>query len=110
MTKRDINLSVPFVLPSIDLEDAPVWRPLSYYISGGIDVSGKATLLNGTPEYDGKQDENPDVFDSSEVLGQPLYDPRISGFDIAEELGVNSYLEATSALQTPAQSGEPSSD
>lgn len=77
------------------------WHPLSYYVRGGLDISGTQLSLNNPVEYDGEMSENPDVYNSSDV-GQPFYDPRISGFDVAERLGVDSYNAAQDELARPS--------
>lgn len=88
------------VLPIEEVFEPVIWHPLSYYINGGVDISNESKL-NDTPEYDGSEDELPDVFTSPDVLGQPFYDPRISPFDVAEVIGVETYNEAVSVAQTP---------
>lgn len=96
--------------PSISFEDSIQWRPLSYYVLGGIDLDGVSDLNNNV-EYDGDIDETPEVYNSPDV-GQPFFDPRISGFDIAEKLGVDSYNAAMDELASPKadSSSEPLSE
>lgn len=105
MYTKDVAADYPALSESTSFVTEDIWHPLSYYISGGIDLDGSHTRLDATPEYDGERDDSPDVFSSSEVLGQPLYDPRFSPFDMAETIGVSSYREAVDALKAPAHSG-----
>lgn len=64
------------------------YHPFSYYVLGGIDLTGDSTTLNGNAESD-------DSGDMEKASGAGLgYDPRISGFDIAEQAGNDSYEEA----------------
>jgi hypothetical protein len=70
------------------------YHPFSYYVLGGIDLSGDATSLNGNAESD-------DDSDLSSAVGAGYgYDPRISGFDIAEAAGTDSYQEARELAKT----------
>lgn len=63
------------------------YHPFSYYVLGGIDISGEATMLSGNPE----SDESGDLTSATDAgYG---YDPRISGFDIAEAAGNDAYKQ-----------------
>lgn len=61
------------------------YRPFSYYVLGGIDIDGDSLSLNGGAVGD----ESGDLMSANGAgLG---YDPRTSGFDIAEEAGNDVY-------------------
>ena len=78
------------------------YKPFSYYVLGGIDVSGDVLNLSGNPESDSAGD-----MESANGAG-PGYDPRVSGFDIAEQSGIEAYQEAIERSRTAAKSSESS--
>lgn len=80
------------------------YHPFSYYVLGGIDVSGQATALNGNAEPD-------DAGDMTRADGAGYgYDPRLSGFDIAEAAGRDAYEQAREMAKTAAKNGESSGE
>jgi hypothetical protein len=103
---RDILCSsVPVMKSGFDIVPCS-YHPFSYYVLGGIDVSGDATMLNATVESD-------DSGDMATATGAGAgYDPRISGFDIAEMSGNDVYEQyrekAAKAKREEQSSGESS--
>lgn len=80
------------------------YHPFSYYVLGGIDITGQATALNGNAESD-------DAGDMTRVDGAGFgYDPRLSGFDIAEAAGADSYEQAREMARTAAKNSESSGE
>lgn len=82
------------------------YHPFSYYVLGGIDISGESTSLSGNPE----SDESGDLTSATDAgYG---YDPRISGFDIAEAAGNDAYKQvremAAKAAKEPVEASEQS--
>jgi len=103
---KDVIKTLPFVC-GVDLKDRPVYRPFSYYVLGGIDVDGDALLLNATPGSD--SDEEIDAGCAVDAA----CDPRVSGFDIAEQSGVDAYKkvqELAKRSQQPSDPTPPDSD
>ena len=80
------------------------YKPFSYYVLGGIDVSGDSMNLSGNPESDSADD-----LSSASGAGAG-YDPRVSGFDIAEESGVEAYQEALVKAKTASRSSQQASE
>ena len=79
-----LNSSIPVMDQGFELVPNS-YHSFSYYVLGGIDISGEATMLNATVESD-------DAGDMATATGAGAgYDPRISGFDIAEMSGNNVY-------------------
>lgn len=81
---NEVVTSVPFPV-GIDLSARPLYRPFSYYVLGGIDVDGDSLLMNADVGFD-PEDE---IEAGCSVDGAT--DPRISGFDIAEQVGIDAY-------------------
>ncbi len=72
------------ILVTANSDDTKVYRPLSYYVSGGIDVTGEGLVLDAHVEYDSAEDL------ASTVGPDSRCDPRVSFFDIAEEVGIRA--------------------
>lgn len=80
------------------------YHPFSYYVLGGIDISGEATALNGNAESD-------DAGDLTTAVNAGYgYDPRLSGFDIAEAAGADAYEQVREMAKTAAKNGESSEE
>lgn len=80
------------------------YHPFSYFVLGGIDISGESTALTGNCESDSSGD-------LTSATGAGFgYDPRLSGFDIAEAAGTASYEEVRKMAQTASKGGEPSGE
>lgn len=69
------------------------YHPLSYFVLGGIDVSGEALQ-----EVGGVMSES-DSEASFGVPVDPLCDPRTSPFDVAEIYGIESYENALKEVE-----------
>lgn len=80
------------------------YHPFSYYVLGGIDISGEATALNGNAESDDSSDL------TTAVNAGYGYDPRLSGFDIAEAAGKDVYEQAREMAKTAAKEGKSSGE
>lgn len=76
--------TVPF-FDGVDLKDRSVYRPFSYYVLGGIDVDGDNLLMSADIDFDPESD----IESGCSVDG--ACDPRVSGFDIAEQVGIDAY-------------------
>lgn len=60
------------------------YHPFSYYVLGGVDISGDHTRLDAKVMYDDDADINSGAHDGS-------CDPRVSKFDICEQSGVEAF-------------------
>lgn len=97
----DLVMSCPFPV-SFDYDSCPVYHPFSYYVLGGIDVDGDSLLLNADIDFD-PEDE---IEAGCSVDGAT--DPRISGFDIAESVGIQAYekVREKATKSAPASSDD----
>lgn len=74
-------------------DDTKVYHPLSYYVLGGIDVTGEGLTLDAPVSYDSMDDLEAAVGPDSRC------DPRVSFFDIAEDVGIRSAKAAEESKQ-----------
>lgn len=79
-----MNVSVP-ILDRSFVTYPGQYRPFSYFVLGGTDLSGESLALNGDAMFD--TDEEID----SGVGVDASCDPRISKFDIAEAAGISAF-------------------
>ncbi|UNI72419.1 MAG: hypothetical protein [Chaetfec virus UA24_2292] len=100
-------LASPCFLQGLPTVDRPKYRPFSYYVLGGIDVDGDALTMNADISFD----DDSEIEAGCSVDG--ACDPRVSGFDIAEKVGIDAYEKVKEKSQRSAvsiQTDENSSD
>lgn len=87
------------------------YKPFSYFVLGGVDVSGEALRMDSVIEHD--ESDVCDAFMSTdpdvEMSTMSQYNPRTSALDMAEMSGVGAYddyisnREAAKAAQSQSQ-------
>lgn len=71
--------------PIDSLETTGTYRPMSYYVFGGIDIDGDALKETGQASFDTDEE-------IAAGCGVDAFcDPRVSKFDVAEQAGVEAY-------------------
>lgn len=104
MYRKNVNILETTAFPSSFVpSDHPEYRPFSYYVLGGIDVDGDSLLMNA----DVGVDSDSDIESGCSVDGS--CDPRVSAFDIAEQVGIDAYEKVKEKAQR-SQSKSESSD
>lgn len=96
MYKRKIPIASPCgnSLSSYDTSEN-IARPFSYYVLGGIDISGESLRMDASTEFD--NDSDIDSFQGVETENlSPTdvvspFNPRTSVFDMVELTGVGAY-------------------
>lgn len=77
---------------TVNKDNTKVYHPLSYYVLGGIDVTGEGLQLDAPVAYDTEDDLQSNVPDAR-------CDPRTSFWDIAEEVGVRAAKSSEESKQ-----------
>ncbi|WGL31245.1 hypothetical protein [Dipodfec virus UOA04_Rod_841] len=77
---------------TVNEDNTKVYHPLSYYVLGGIDVTGEGLDMSFPVSYD-----SPEDLESAQPDAR--CDPRVSFFDIAEEVGVRAAKSAEESKQ-----------
>lgn len=104
MYKKDVKriLEVPCSIEGLPTIDRPIYRPFSYYVLGGIDVDGDSLTMNADIGFD----DDSEIEAGCAVDG--ACDPRVSGFDIAEQVGIDAYEKVKEKAQRSQTKSEPS--
>ena len=81
--------NIPLSFPSacgVEFKDAmEKHHELSYYLDGGIDLTGKAVALDGDAEFDSEAEADDIIAEGASSVA--LGDPKTSRFDLVEIYG-----------------------
>lgn len=80
------------------------FHPLSYYLNGGIDLTGEALDKTGEVEYDTEEQAEEIIAEGASSVS--LGDPRMSKFRLVEQLGAKAAAAAANAKSSAAGAGD----
>lgn len=66
-------------------QDTESFHPQSYYIKGGVDISGRHLALDGDEKFDSEGD-----LKSGSITAAAFSNPRMGFFEIVDALGVDA--------------------
>lgn len=89
MYKKNSLLVLPtscILKSDIDFSERSKYRPMSYYVQGGIDLDGDALRDGAQTSFD-----SPDDIAGVDCVAEATSDPRVSALDIIENAGIQAY-------------------
>lgn len=108
MKRRELVYPKIERIKGVEIDKTSVYHPLTYYIDGGVDLTGEALKKDAHVEYDDEKSTTPKVTKSKDgtmdygaIDSCALCDPRISHFDIVEQLGAENAQKAFAEMETP---------
>lgn len=104
MKKRILDYAGPRHKGVVDPETTERFRPLSYFLNGGVDLSNTELKNNAQVQYDTEDEVHPN--EQGEIQSAAMCDPRVSYFDIVEELGAAKAEEAVLNNPKPVAGSE----
>lgn len=87
------SVGCPSILPTAAPDCTREYHPLSYYVLGGVDVTGDGLDLSAPVSFETKDDIDKGVEPDSRC------NPRVSFFDIVEGVGVAAAENAEQSKQ-----------
>lgn len=99
---RDVSTN----FPSIEIDETSVFRPLSYYLLGGVDLQGDKLKTDTPIAYD-SETAIEEMEKQGEVEAIGVCDPRVDMFDVvikakSVEKGAKAIADAKDSIQPSA--------
>ena len=86
--KRSSFTTLSSNFPKVE-QTGEIYKPLSYYILGGVDIKGDETRLNAQVTYDNEESIK-EMEDTGKIQAIGVCSPNVDIFDIFEKTGDTS--------------------